>query len=220
MNFCRYVIPSFLMCVLLAAAGCTTGTGPSAPAAPAAPAPVAPATSAALAPLALTPADLPDGYTLTESREKTAADVSALALSLGWQDGYTVTYTNTSAVPAERTTIVQTVTVYPAKSVPDIISAIGRQERSDGNMSFTDIPSFGIGDLSGGYTGKARAPMVLTTDKSNPLAPKATITESNPDVAEVWVAKGTVFEVIRMTGPGADAATVTALARTAYAKMP
>jgi hypothetical protein len=146
--------------------------------------------------------------------------MSSLALQLGWQAGYAIAYTNTSSGPDNRTTIVQTITVYPEKNIPGVISVIGRQERSDSNMSYSDIPPLAVGIISGGYTAKARAPMVLTTDNSNILTPKASITEPLPDIAEVWFSKGTIFEVIRMTGPGADAATVTDLARTAYAKLP
>jgi hypothetical protein len=214
MNRSRYLIFAALVCAFLAAAGCTTGTGPSVPATPAAASP-----SLALASLALVPAEVPAGYILTERREKDAANMSSLALQLGWQAGYAITYTNTSSGD-NQTTIVQTITVYPEKNIPGVISVIGKQERSDSNMSYSDITSLAVGTTSGGYTAKARAPMVLTTDNSNILTPKASITEPLPDIAEVWFSKGTIFEVIRMTGPGADAATVTDLARTAYAKLP
>jgi len=214
MNRSRYLIPAVLLCALLAAAGCTAGTVPSAPATPAAASP-----SLALASLALMPAEVPAGYVLTERREKDAADMGSLALQLGWQAGYATTYTNTSSGPDKRTTIVQTIAVYPEKNIPGIISVIEKQERSDSNMSYSDIPSPGVGDISGGFTAKAQAPMILRTGTASLLASKATITAPLPDVAEVWFSKGTIFEDIRVAGPGADAATVTELARVAFTRM-
>ncbi|MDD4138242.1 MAG: hypothetical protein PHT99_10190 [Methanoregula sp.] len=216
MNIFRYLLLAALMCAVLTASGCTSSSGPSAPATtvPAA------APSVPLASLALAPSDIPAVYTLTESRQKTAADVSSLALELGWQAGYAVIYTNTSAASSDEGTIVQTITVYPVTGIPGITGVIDKQERLDSDMVFSDIPDPGVGDTSGGYVGKARADLVLKTDFSDPLAKEAAITENRPDVAELWFSKGSIFEVIRITGPGADIPTVTALARTAYAKIP
>ena len=45
-------------------------------------------------------------------------------------------------------------------------------------------------------------------------------TEFKPDVAEVYFSRGGTLEVIRVTGPGADAATVTGLARNAAVRIP
>jgi hypothetical protein len=217
MDVSRYLILTALVCAMLASSGCST-TSSSAPATPAS---ATPAPAATLALLALTPADVPPGYTQTGSREKNAAEVSRLALDLGWQAGYVVTFTNNSAGPDDRTTVVQTLTVYPENSIPGVIGVIVRQERSDTDMTFSDIPAPGIGDTSGGFTGKAHARLIVTTyDNSNPLAPAAARTEPKQDFAEIYFSKGSIFEVIRMTGHGLDAATVTTLARTAYAKIP
>ncbi len=63
--------------------------------------------------------------------------------------------------------------------------------------------------------------MVLEPDASrSPLAPATVQAEPVQDFAEVYFSKGPILEVIRMTGPGSDAATVTALARVAYARIP
>lgn len=217
MNRFRNLLLAALLCAVLAASGCTSGPGPSAVPTPA---PAAATPSVPLASLALAPADIPAGYTLTESRQKAAADVSSLALELGWQSGYAVTYTNTSAASSDQETIVQTITVYPEANIPGVISVIDRQERLDRDMSFTGIPDPGICDTSGGYTGTGRTDLVVKTDNSKPLAQKAALTVNGPDVAEIWFSKGNLFEVIRITGPGADAATVTSLARTACSKLP
>jgi hypothetical protein len=217
MDGSRYLILCAFVCAVLAASGCST-TGSSASAAPAS---ATPYPAVTLAPLALTPADAPQGSTLTGSREKDAAEVSRLALDLGWQAGYVVTFTNNSAGPDGQTTIVQTLTAYPEKSIPGVIGVVIRQEQSGTDMTFSDIPAPGLGDTSGGFTGKAHPRSIVTmNDNSNPLIPVAAKTEPKQDFAEVYFSKGPIFEVIRMTGPGSDAVTVTTLARMAYAKIP
>jgi hypothetical protein len=214
MHSARYLVLGVLVCAVLAASGCTTPAGPSAPAAP-------PLSAPAPAALALAPADVPAGYTLTGTREKNATEVSRLALDLGWKAGYVVTFTTTSAGPEGTGTIVQTITVYPEKSIPGVIGVIEKQERSDTGMTFADIPAPGIGDASGGFTARAQARLLLKTNSNgNPLEPESVQTEPVQDFAEVYFSKGQVLEVIRMTGPGSGAATVTALARAAYAKIP
>ena len=70
-------------------------------------------------------------------------------------------------------TIVQTITVYPEKSIPGMIGAIGKQERSDTDMTFSDIPCSGIGDISGGYYRDRTCPAdPQNRCNSNPLARK------------------------------------------------
>jgi hypothetical protein len=58
----------------------------------------------------------------------------------------------------------------------------------------------------------------------NPLVPgpenQDVETLAKDNIAEVIFSRGTTFEVISITGPGADVATVTALAQKAYAKIP
>ena len=214
MDVSRYLILAALVCAAIAASGCSTA-GPSAPAAPASPAPAA---AAPLASLALAPADVPQGYVLTESRGKDAAEVGRLAHDLGWQGGYAVTFTNTSAAPAGRTTIAQTITAYPEENVPGVIGIIVRQERSGTALTFSDIPDPGLGNISGGFTGHPQP--VSVNENRHPLIPAAAQPEPEQDFSEVYFSKGTLFEVIRMTGPASDPAVVTAIARTAYAKIP
>ena len=216
MNSHGYLILAALVCAALAIAGCTSGTAPSVT--PATPAPVP---SSTLASLALTPADVPAGYTLTQSSDKSTEQMGALALELGWQSGYYVLFTNNSVHPVGRATILQSIAVYQAESMSGVMGLIGKQEHAVTGMNVTDIPSPGIGTASGGVIAVS-APQTLAAETTSPL-PK--ITESSQVVyqegyVEVYFSKGSTLEVIRMTGPGADAATVTSLARTAYAKMP
>jgi len=69
--------------------------------------------------------------------------------------------------------------------------------------------------------GKAGANLVIHQDTSeNTLSGGSTQAVLRQDIAEIYFAKGDVLEVIRITGPGADAGTVTGLARTAAARIP
>lgn len=210
-----------LLCVCigaaLAVAGCTNAPAPGAATTAATPA-------VTLSSLALGPSDVPAGYTLTAAREKNATDVSQLALDLGWQAGYVVQYTNGSA---RQGTIVQSIARYPAGSIPDVIGLVGKQEKNNAAMDYADIASFSLGDVSGGFTGKMKAGGIAipTTPGNNPITSGALVNSASQDLpgqdfAEVYFAKGTIFEVIRVTAPGADTATAEALARTAYSKIP
>jgi hypothetical protein len=124
------------------------------------------------------------------------------------------------------TTILQTITTYPAKNIPSIIGIISKEEQDFSDMSFTTIPSPGIGDTSGGYVGRAHAgPSAGEDGTGSPVSSTAISggsgqTSVKPDVAEVYFSRGGTLEVIRVTGPGADAATVTGLARNAAARIP
>jgi hypothetical protein len=76
---------TILVCFLILAAGCTERDTTSVN---------SPLTSAnnPLESLVLTSSDVPQNFTLVESRAKNATDVGNLALSLGWQQGYVVRY--------------------------------------------------------------------------------------------------------------------------------
>jgi hypothetical protein len=213
MHCSRFLIGALLVAVLLAVAGCTTTSAPSVPA-PATPAAVTPLSS-----LALTPSDIPVNYTVTGSREKNDTEVSRLALDLGWEAGYAVTCTNNTVTPYGQTKIVQTIARYPATSIPGIMALLPKQEQTDPDVDYTNITGPGIGDISGGYVATPHSQMVIkNADSTDPASPLTMV--RTEDVAEIWFSKGTVFEVIRMSGPGSDAATVTALARSAYSKIP
>ena len=226
MKVSLYLASVLLVCAALAGAACTSTTPPALPGQSSPVTPVSMELSVPLASLALNPADVPAGYVLTESRAKNRSEVGSLAGSLGWGEGYVVQYTNSSGGLANTTTILQTITTYPAKNIPSIIGIISKEEQSFNDMSFTAIPSQGIGDTSGGYVGRADASPSAGSDTANNPATGSVIPEGSgqtsvkPDVAEVYFSRGGTLEVIRVTGPGADAATVTGLARNAAARIP
>ena len=81
MSIPRHLIITILVCFLILAAGCTVRdtqrvNTESTPA------------RLPLESMVLAPSDVPQNFTLVESRAKNATDVGNLALSLGWQQGY------------------------------------------------------------------------------------------------------------------------------------
>src|SRR5512137_2902010 len=126
MSTSRYLIITFLVCLLILAAGCTAhdikpvNTESAPPPLP-------------LESMVLTLSDLPQNFTLVESRTKNATDVGNLALSLGWQQGYSVRYASSPKDGICSTEILQTIALYPEKNIPAVAELIERQERSDNN---------------------------------------------------------------------------------------
>lgn len=222
MQSSRILILAAVLLVLLSAAGCTTPSTSS-------PAPAATAKTvsagAALSPLALTTADLPAGWTQASARAKESSEVSETARNAGWQGGYVVTFVNSSAPAGQQDAIVQTITAYPEASMAGITSVAGAQDRSYSGMTYTEIPVDGLGSSGAGFV--ARVDSTVTPQVTAPATlPGAGIMEvqkptgPGQDFAEVYFSKGTTFEVIRMTGPNANADTVLRLAQEAIQKIP
>jgi hypothetical protein len=213
---------SLLILLLVAAAvlisGCTQAPGPAAPATP--PAPVA---HPDLKVLALVPSDLPACFSLSDQRVKSAGDVGNLAKDLGWETGYEVTYSCPAAGP-EPTVILHSLAVYPASNVPGIAGMVDRQDRPAGflyeNMSDPDQSFFIRGFSARTGTEKAAGvspgSFVLAGGK-NVSAPAS---GTPGDFAEFIVYRRNVFEVLKMTGPGANATLLHELARTAAERIP
>jgi len=182
-------------------AGCT---GPAAPPSP----PLSENTS--LSSLALAPADLPPGFTLAESREKTPEDVGNLARDLGWNGGYGTRYVLAGPDPENVTTVLQSIAIYPGENVPAIAAMAESQDRAAFNQSGGNLTLPGLGTGSRGFS-------VYNPPSSGP---GAAANGTSPRVAEIILTKGTIFEVLRMSGPGTDAATLVSIAQKAYAKIP
>jgi len=219
MKIIQYLIFAVITCAIVICAGCTGTTSP-----PASPASGQASATAGLAQLALAPADVPQNFTLVSAAARNPDEVSSLARNLGWQGGYTVRYTGPvgpNGVPAE---IVQSIAVYPAGAIPDLMALADRQDRSDTDLSYTNLTPGTVGAASRGFSGKAPAGLYIKPTNANPLVSGPehhdVSTALKTDVAEILFSKGDVFEVIRMTGPGADEQAVTALAEKAYARIP
>ncbi|MFA4876273.1 MAG: hypothetical protein WC586_02585 [Methanoregula sp.] len=213
------LILSLVICAAILGAGCTNPQATTPP-----PAGVQAVPTIDPATLALTPAEVPKNFTLASQTVKNPADVGALARDLGWQGGYTVRYigpAGPNGVPAE---IIQSIAYYPAAAMPDVIAMSDKQDRADTDLTYTNLSPSTLGANSRGFFGKAPAGLYIKPTNVNPLVTGSehhdVSAELKTDVAEIIFSKGNVFEVIRMSGPGADTQAVTALAEKAYAKIP
>lgn len=148
--------------------------------------------------LALDAGDAPPGFTVTESRAKTRAEVGDFAQNLGWEGGWTVRFDGMPGTLMNGTEIVETITVYPAGQMEEIVALVSAQDRSSAGSGATDLSPPEFGEYRRAFSGTAGdAPMV-----------------------EIIFAKGAHLVVLKMSGPGADYATLVSLARTADAKIP
>jgi hypothetical protein len=210
----------FLSCLLIGAmifsSGCMKAESPAA--IPATQAQTGPGSS--LSRYALTAADAPVNYTLTKSRVKTSDEVGGLAKNLGWAGGYVVKY---SGLPDDRvgpTTITQTITTYPAATMPEILALTDTNDRSDKELSITALPSPGLGQDSRAFSGKAISQIVMREKTDDPLDSGTLQGSFKQDIVEIIFAKGSTIEGLRVSGPHADFGTLKGLAEKAYAKLP
>ena len=116
MSSSRGLIIAILVCSLVLATACT-GLAATASPAPSTPEQIT------LESLVLTPSEIPQNFTLRESRVKNSTEVSKLAWDLGWQQGYVVRFIRPPEEIFRRIEILQTVTRYPAKNIPAITCA-------------------------------------------------------------------------------------------------
>lgn len=214
-------ISVLLLCILMAAmifgAGCTkTADSPAV----VLPTPAQPVPGSSLSSYALTAVDAPVNYTLTESRAKSPDEVSSLARNLGWSGGYVVKYSGMPDDAMGATEITQSITTYPAANMQDILALIEANDRSDKELTITALSSPGLGQDSRAFSGKAISQIVMREKTDNPLDSGSLKGSLKQDVVEIIFAKDSTLEVLRMTGPHADYATLKGLATKAFAKMP
>jgi len=210
------LIATVLLCAIILAAGCTQNAGKSAGATLPTTAPVQDLTT-----LGLSPSEVPDGYVLSDSRVKQPEDMNKFALDLGWQGGYAIHFVKPSSNPLTISEILQSVAVYPASNIKELLTYAVNGEKSDKDMIFTDLPSPGIGDYSNAFSGKASAQFIVKPEENNPLSGKIGTTETvaKKDFVEIVFSKGNTFEVFRMSGPDANYTILKGLAETAYQKI-
>jgi hypothetical protein len=213
-------IPFFLFGLVIGAmvigAGCTRTDG--AGAAPSVATPASP--QSPLAGFALTAADVPQNFTLVESRAKTSEEVSSLAKNLGWSGGYVVRFSGMADHPQGATEIVQTITTYPSANLSEIVTVAEANDRADRDLVFTDLPDPGLGKDSRAFSGRPLAQVVLHENTRDPLSSGSFQGTLKQGMVEIIFTKGPAFEVLRMTGPGADYATLLPLARKSSARLP
>jgi hypothetical protein len=212
MSASRLLIITILVCFCILAAGCTgrdtkTVNSPSTP------------ERLPLESMVLTSSDVPRNFTLVESRAKNATDVGNLALSLGWQQGYVVRYARSPEGVSGTTEILHTIALYPEKNIPAIAELIERQERSDSNMTFSNISSPSLGNYSHAFSGKENIRIINKSDNLFLLEYDSAKETIQQDFIEIIFSKGDILEIIRLTGTGSDFSTLSHLAQKAYSKI-
>jgi hypothetical protein len=208
MRFFSYLIVSFLVCAAAVGTGCVSGTGQSVPATP-----FVPSATNNLSLLALAPAEVPAGFILAESREKKQDEVGGLAREIGWDGGYVIRYTRPEEESGNPTVILQSIAVYPEENLPAIIARVENQDRAGFNRTGPGLTLQNLGPDSRGFSAHM-LPAVSVPGNATGMS------ETEADVVEIIFSRGTVFEVIRMSGPGTDVAILKSLAETAYRKIP
>lgn len=213
MSTSRHLIITILVCFLILAAGCTVRdtkvvNSPSTPA------------RLPLESLVLNPSDVPQNFTLVESRAKNATEVGNLARSLGWQQGYVMRYARSPEGVSGIAEILHTIVQYPEKNIPAIAELIERQERSESNMTFSNLSSPSLGNYSHAFSGKENVRKINKSDNVFLLEYDSTRETIQQDFIEIIFSKGDILEIIRLTGPGSDLSTLSSLAQKAYSKIP
>jgi len=220
MHISRKLIVSLVICAAVFCAGCTQNLSSKVPVAPV----TVSVPVADPAQLALTQSDVPQGFAMVESRAKTPADVSKLALDLGWQDGYEVRFSSPAQVGRGGDEIIQSIAIYQERTIPDVITLAEQQGRSDSDLTYTDLKVRGLGNNARAFSGKASAQILIKPADANPILAGMNKNEVQAvfknEVAEIIFSKGNTFEVFRMTGPSPDTVLLVNLAEKAYAKIP
>jgi hypothetical protein len=216
---CLRLLPVLLLLIAaIMLAGCTQGTGDKVATPPA-----VPSGSSDLSALTLVPGDVPQNYTLIESRAKKIADVGDLARELGYQDGYVTRFASSGENSSATTEIVQSIAVYPTKNISSLLALVEKQDRSDSDLNYTTLSGPG-GDTGWGFYGKAPASVLVKPTNQNPLSSGPASHDVQvlypKDTAELVFSRGSVFEVIRMTGPETDPVVLQEIAASAYRKLP
>ena len=210
------VAAALFLCAAILCAGCTSPQ--SASAVTPAPSQAASVSNTSLVPLVLTPAELPEGSTLVSSGARSLSDMSATAKDLGWQAGYVTVYSLPANGTAGTTTVTQSLAVYSGRDISDIVTLVDANERRETGLSFTDLPA-----PAAGSSARAYAAVPVNAGATSAVGNNISLSQGTAAPAEGYMeaifGKGQVLEVIRITGPGADAATLDALAGTAYKKL-
>ena len=220
MHISRMLLVTLVICAAIFSAGCTQNSTSQVP--------VTPVTTsvnvANPAQIALTQSEVPQGFTQVERWAKTPADVSKLALDLGWQAGYEVRFISPVQGGMGNNEIVQSIAIYPESTIKDVIAMADQQGRPDTDLTYTNLPVQGLGNNSRAFSGKASSQILLKPTQANQLITGLDKNEVQAifknEVAEIIFSKGNTFEVIKMTGPSVDTPLLIDLAKKAYAKIP
>jgi hypothetical protein len=212
-----YRLLLLLIGTIVFTAGCTQGPGQAHPVTS------VPVATPGLTDLALGGSEIPSCFSLTGQNVKSSGDVGNLAKELGWQAGYVATYSCPSN-GTQPTVIVQSLAVYPAANMPGIASMVEKQDRLAG-YTYEDMVFPDQGSAMRGFSGKwnetepsgqSSGTYLVSSGREDP----GPDTISQNEVAEVIFFRGTIFEVMRMTGPGTNVTVLRDMAQMAFAKIP
>jgi hypothetical protein len=87
-------------------------------------------------------------------------------------------------------------------------------------MIFTNLSSPPLGSYSRAFSGTANPRMTPEPDNGNLLGSGSVVGTVRKDFVEIIFSKGDILEVLRITGPGADNATLISLAQKSFNKIP
>lgn len=209
----RYLIIIFFVSSLIIAAGCTGRDGAELHTTPK---PV----QITLESLVLNQSEVPQNFTLFESRVKNSSEVSKLAHARGWEQGFVRRFTLFIDKERPPTEILQTITRYPAYNTAGIAEIIEQQYRADSNMTFSNLSSPALGNNSRAFSGTVNTVVFPEPYKGNPLDSGSVGRTVQLDFIEIIFWKEDLLEVLRMTGPDSNYSTLASLAQKAYTKIP
>ncbi|PKL70816.1 MAG: hypothetical protein CVV30_05590 [Methanomicrobiales archaeon HGW-Methanomicrobiales-1] len=182
------------------------------------------------APLGLTQSDLPQGFTLVESRTKTPSEMPRLALDLGWQGGYMAQYTGPVPEGTGTYDIMHSIAIYPSGKIPDVIDYSVQQGQSDSDFAYSVIPVPGPGAQSRAFSGRIREQIPGNAGMTGNTGNTGSLVTSmeNPDgrtslktnFSMIIFSRGNTFEVIKLSGTDPDTDFLVNLSQKAYAKIP
>jgi hypothetical protein len=213
MHWSRIILVIVVLCAAVLAGGCTQTSTTPATAAPS-------VTTGSIDNLALSSADVPSDFTLAESRAKNQSEISSSARALGWQAGYLVRFISSQTKTSSE--IRQTITQYPATNIKKILLASASGDLATNGMSFSGLPSPGLGNDSLAFQGTVGNTTAGTGGIAQIPTAGQPISSHGPadqKFVEILFTKGDIFEVIRMSGEEADYSVLKGIAATAYDKV-
>ncbi len=158
MNSSSCVFIVIIVFSLILVSGCTFSSGTPVQAS---------STPSLLKSLILTLPDVPQNFTLVESRAKNSSEVGELARAVGWRNGCVMRFNRPSEGAHGPMEILQTITWCPKKSIPGIAELIEQQERSDSFMTFSNPSSPVFVSHSRAFSGAANLRVILKPETAN-----------------------------------------------------
>lgn len=91
--------------------------------------------------------ELPEGYVLKDRAPRTKSDINEIALNLGWQGGYYISFSKTDDNNFQITVIEERISKYPTENILKVLT----EQQSNENMTVEKMNIEKIGDKSFAY---------------------------------------------------------------------